>query len=358
MLMLVLVTDGSLSVSRGQVRPYIHAENLDYSHQTDAVTVNKTNDPLPVSSTPNVPTTSSGLPVEPISASALEVREAGYIESPEYADEGWNPPSLNIQTARHPYDHFWFIRPVSASSVNYSLPYYHFGTDGPENSYRLHHGVDLSNPVGVEVRAAGSGTVIWADKGHFNTYEAITSYGNVIVIQHDFGYRGQNIYTLYAHLNDFVIEVGDHVEVGDVIGHIGQTGNVTGPHVHFEVRIGKDFYYNVRNPEMWMAPYVNTGIVLGRLETSLGNLVYDADLELIDPIRGFTRSRTSSYSGSGVQSDDLWNENFVFSNIPEGYYLVHAYHEDEYWTGEVRVTAGMSNWVDLIPSLPPDDEEQ
>lgn len=309
-----------------------------------------------------IPHTSGALPtignnqsLQAIAVAAQEVESAASSAPPIRRISDWNPPSLSNPTAIHPYDHYWFIRPVSSSHINYSLPYYHFGTNGPTDDYRLHHGVDLSNPVGVEIRAAGSGTVIWADKGHFNEHEAITSYGNVIVIEHDFGYQGEALYTLYAHLNEFAVTEGQHVEAGEVIGFIGQTGNVTGPHVHFEVRVGRDFYYDVYNPELWMAPYINTGIVLGHLETSLGENIYDADIELIDPIKGYAIAKTSTYSGTGVQSDQLWDENFVFANVPTGFYLVHAFYQDDYWVGEISVIAGMSNWVELKPALPPEE---
>jgi murein DD-endopeptidase MepM/ murein hydrolase activator NlpD len=114
-----------------------------------------------------------------------------------------------------------------------------FGSDGPEeqNPYRIHHGIDMPNSIGETVRAAASGTVMWAAEGVFqNSY----SYGNVVLIQHEFSYRGQTLYTLYAHLSAALVQTGQHVEAGDAIALVGATGNVSGPHVHFEVRLAKN----------------------------------------------------------------------------------------------------------------------
>ena len=91
----------------------------------------------------------------------------------------------------------------------------------------MHWGVDLVAAQGAAVYAAATGKVVecgW-DKG---------GYGNVIVIQHD-GFA-----TRYAHLDNFVrgIEGGKRVNIGDHIGFCGSTGDSTGPHLHFEIRVG------------------------------------------------------------------------------------------------------------------------
>jgi murein DD-endopeptidase MepM/ murein hydrolase activator NlpD len=65
------------------------------------------------------------------------------------------------------------------------------------------------------------------------TASARGGYGNVIVIDH-----GDGMSTVYAHLSKFNVEAGDELKVGDDIGDIGSTGNSTGPHLHFEIRLG------------------------------------------------------------------------------------------------------------------------
>jgi murein DD-endopeptidase MepM/ murein hydrolase activator NlpD len=261
--------------------------------------------------------------------------------------ENWNPPALEVPIAHNPRDHYWFIRPVAAKYQNFELSTYPYGSNGPENDLRIHHGIDLPNPIGVEVLAAGKGTVIMAQKGFSSELENISSYGNVIVIDHDFGYNGQHIYTLYAHLSAILVQPNDHVDSGQVIGLIGNTGQVTGPHVHFEVRIGRDTYGSVRNPILWMAPYENTGVIAGRVGFSDRSAVNDAIVTLIDAATGNVVDRTDTYAGFGVNSDDNWNENFVFPDVPAGHYLVTSTYNTATWTGTVDVIPGATNWVNL-----------
>lgn len=86
-------------------------------------------------------------------------------------------------------------------------------------------GVDIPNRLGTTVVASGSGTVIRAEYGWSG------GYGNVVEIDH-----GNGLKTLYAHLNDILVAVGDYKTKGEPVGFMGETGNATGPHVHFEVR--------------------------------------------------------------------------------------------------------------------------
>ncbi len=90
----------------------------------------------------------------------------------------------------------------------------------------FHTGIDLAMPIGTAVRAADSGTVTTAGwQG---------AYGRTIIVDHG----GGEIVTVYAHLNSTSVSVGDVVSRGDVIGYSGNTGRSTGPHLHFEVRVG------------------------------------------------------------------------------------------------------------------------
>lgn len=90
---------------------------------------------------------------------------------------------------------------------------------------RMHNGVDMDGAMGDRIKAAKAGTVILAGvKG---------GYGNTVMIDH-----GGGMVTLYAHQSQLGVSVGDKVSTGQVIGYVGSTGQSTGPHLHFEVRIG------------------------------------------------------------------------------------------------------------------------
>jgi murein DD-endopeptidase MepM/ murein hydrolase activator NlpD len=101
------------------------------------------------------------------------------------------------------------------------------------HGWRAHTGVDFAAPLGTRVRAAGDGVVEFAG--------VKPGYGNVVILRH----RGQYS-TVYAHLQRFVpgIRRGTRVVQGDFIGHVGQTGWATGPHLHYEFRVGD----HARNP--------------------------------------------------------------------------------------------------------------
>jgi len=87
----------------------------------------------------------------------------------------------------------------------------------------FHAGVDISSSYGDEVRAAAEGLVV--------AVEERSGYGRMVVIDHGFG-----LSTLYGHLSEFKTRVGMRVKRGEIIGAVGMSGRVTGPHVHYEVR--------------------------------------------------------------------------------------------------------------------------
>lgn len=93
-----------------------------------------------------------------------------------------------------------------------------------------YNAVDLAGTMGSEVRAALGGTVIVSKSSGWNG-----GYGQYIVIKHANGTQ-----TLYSHLSSNAVGVGDVVAAGETIGGLGNTGKSTGPHLHFEVRGGRN----------------------------------------------------------------------------------------------------------------------
>jgi murein DD-endopeptidase MepM/ murein hydrolase activator NlpD len=94
---------------------------------------------------------------------------------------------------------------------------------GPRGD-RFHAGIDIEAPAGVPVGAAAAGEVTWAG--------VRSGWGLCVVVAH-----GQGIRTLYAHLGSATVSVGTPLSVGAQVGRVGSTGDSTGPHLHFEVRI-------------------------------------------------------------------------------------------------------------------------
>lgn len=89
---------------------------------------------------------------------------------------------------------------------------------------KFHAGIDVPAGIGNSILAADGGTVI------VSTYDG--GYGNYIMVNH-----GNGRVTLYAHMSSRAVDVGAEVKKGQVIGYVGSTGNSTGPHLHFEIRI-------------------------------------------------------------------------------------------------------------------------
>ena len=92
-------------------------------------------------------------------------------------------------------------------------------------SWRAHLGVDYGAPTGTAVRSVGDGVVQFAGRQN--------GYGNVVEVQHD-----KDRSTLYAHLSRIDVRKGQRVDQGDPVGAVGATGWATGPHLHFEFRVG------------------------------------------------------------------------------------------------------------------------
>lgn len=84
-----------------------------------------------------------------------------------------------------------------------------------------HTGTDIAAPEGTEVRAAADGKVLLSGGNYFYS-------GNMVILDHGDGLR-----TIYAHLKEAKVNVGDEVKQGEVIGLVGKTGRATGPHLHW-----------------------------------------------------------------------------------------------------------------------------
>ena len=104
----------------------------------------------------------------------------------------------------------------------------HFGVrNSPfrQQGVDFHRGIDIAAPIGTPVYAPAKGVVAFAG--------VQGGYGNVIFVKH----RG-GLSTRYGHLDKILVKEGQKVERGDIIGHVGNTGRSTGPHLHYEVRVG------------------------------------------------------------------------------------------------------------------------
>ncbi len=119
-----------------------------------------------------------------------------------------------------------FIKPISGVITS------RFGSRESIRS-SAHRGLDIAAPTGTPIKAAASGTVVSAG------YSG--SYGKMMLISH-----GNGVQTLYGHCSQLNVSAGQTVTQGQIIGKVGTTGHVTGPHLHLEVRIN-GVLYNPQN---------------------------------------------------------------------------------------------------------------
>lgn len=286
--------------------------------------------------------TPEGLGVRPNQAQQLFVPDAG----PEAPVDG-RPPPMNVPLSINPDDHYLLSRPIPSRSRNYDLEWYPFGNDvlKPElDPYRIHHGLDFPNDTGTPVLAAGSGTVIHAGALP-SPRNGVNYYGNTVVIEHDWQWNGQDVFTLYAHTLELFVQQGDRVEQGQLIAGVGSSGEVSGPHLHFEVRVGQNLYGDARNPMLWMAPFEGMGTIAGRFVDKNGRFLTNATVRL-RPVNVPIAPRTQlTYSGT-IQSDPTWNENFVFGDLPAGEYeLLLTGIDNIQYIRELEVRPGQTTFV-------------
>jgi murein DD-endopeptidase MepM/ murein hydrolase activator NlpD len=115
------------------------------------------------------------------------------------------------------------IQPVNNKELKRMASGYGWRVDPVYGTRKMHWGTDFSSEIGTEIYATGRGVAEAVEKNSWG-------YGNEVVLNHGFGYK-----TRYAHMSSYVVEIGDTVQRGDLLGFVGSTGKSTGPHLHYEV---------------------------------------------------------------------------------------------------------------------------
>jgi murein DD-endopeptidase MepM/ murein hydrolase activator NlpD len=276
-----------------------------------------------ITETPTLlPVTEAPIPLPTATAGAMQLFFPTVIpvQGAEY-----RPPLYPVPWALSAFDHFFFSAPIAAAYPGNPEWDYRYGGVffGPDI---IHTGVDLPAPRGTDVLAAGPGTVVWAGLGLYTGSPDSTKdpYGLAVAIRHDFGYQGQQLYTIYAHMEEISVIAGQWLRTGDVIGKVGSTGNATGPHLHFEVRLGNNYFYDTRNPELWVAPPQGYGVLAGRVMADYGSSLLNY-LVFLKNIQTDTKYMVYTYaSDATINSDAYYNENIVLGNLPAGVYELNV----------------------------------
>jgi murein DD-endopeptidase MepM/ murein hydrolase activator NlpD len=175
---------------------------------------------------------------------SFEFSQKIYVQDGGYAYDSplvVNSETVDVENTK-PEDFEWFstVEPVTPDRLweglfAYPVPDYlkecftsFFGNRRSYNSSAyvyFHTGLDFCGSDGAEIYAPAPGVVVLV--------ESLIVRGNATVIDHGWG-----VYTAYAHQSEILVDVGDRVEVGQLIGRVGSTGRITGPHLHWEVIVG------------------------------------------------------------------------------------------------------------------------
>lgn len=259
------------------------------------------------------------------------------------------PPELCAYAAQ-----FFLARPIAPDGHDSVDITYRFGsTQGGQRE--PHHGVEFLNPYGTPVLAAADGLVVVAgddmqptsERGvwpitYFGMYANF--YGRLVIIEHavpeallqTFPDLPQPIYTVYAHLSEITVQPGQAVKAGEQIGKVGMAGIAQGPHLHFEVRLGKETYSSyasVSNPELWLTPHVGeNGQLNGGLAVRFLN-IYGQDHMMSSLVLEHLPNGPDQpndleihlvcYEEKGMLGRYPWKEGFAIGDLPPGLYRLN-----------------------------------
>lgn len=260
-----------------------------------------------------------------------------YTERPALYPVPWAPT---------PYDHFYFSRPIAADYSGWAYPDYRYG--GVFFPGIVHTGVDLQAKMKTPILAAASGKVTWAGYGaSTGTYNKDDPYGLAVIIRHDFGWQGKNLYTLYAHFDQVDVSRGQYVETGTRLGLSGRTGKTTGPHLHFEVLLMDNGRFRSYNPELWLVPPQGWGVLAGRVMHT-GGLLLEGHLVTVRSLETNKTYRGHTYHRGPVNSDPYYQENLVISDIPAGLYEIRIDHLGRRYLLTIEIHPGQVTYFTFL----------
>jgi murein DD-endopeptidase MepM/ murein hydrolase activator NlpD len=255
-------------------------------------------------------------------------------------------------------DHYWVGNPFADFSANrFASPSYQFGSTAG-NRYRPHHGIDISNPSGTPVQAAVEGEVVHAgldDPDALGPYPNF--YGKTVVIRLDrrlpVAGGEMDVFVLYGHLSEVLVEVGQRVQPPDIVGLVGMTGIAIGPHLHLEMRLGSNTYDHSVNPYLWVTPAPGNGTVAVRVLTADGRTWAGAKVSIARFEGGkavWARQIETYLDTENIGPDPAWGENGAMGDVPAGYYYLIASINGENLRAEFPVAAGETSFVEIRTS--------
>ena len=312
--------------------------------------------------------TPAGWQAQPLAAAAFPPANAVLIGRVLYRGTpcGLRPATDTLPCIRHsapdagaPRDPLtiWLKRPIARTDNAYIDQTYRYGST-MGGFFQQHQGVEFNNPDGTPVMAALGGRVVYAGRAEEGA--------NTIAIRHDTTVKAEGktlrLYSIYYHNSSLAVKVGDRVKTGQVIARVGNTGRATNDHLHLELAasptdsIGaivdsmQRFPPYTVNPELWIEPLPNTGIVAGQVFDASGAAVPQARIYGIvkrDPIE--TPFSYAETYGDKAHGHPLYHEHFAVSDVPVGEYVLGTQIGGKKVYRHVTVEAGKLTWVVFKP---------
>lgn len=180
---------------------------------------------------PQLPAVPQGGPHVPAPAGAVPQAQAQRLQELQTELEQATQAAARIQASLDPIMDAWSRTPSVAPTAGYISSGFGvrldpFGNNqGETGLMETHTGIDISNDLDTPIQATADGTVEQAGW--------INGYGNAVTIRHT-----SQLETLYGHMDEIKVKVGQAISRGDIIGLMGHTGRATGNHCHYEVRVG------------------------------------------------------------------------------------------------------------------------
>lgn len=220
---------------------------------------------------------------------------------------------------------FRIMRPVPDTVQNNGD--YLYGEPNFQNPLLAHTGLDISIRYDT-VKSASNGMVISVG---YNPNDTVGGYepggaGNYIIVRSI--WENKLVYFNYYHLKKPLKSLYDSVKTGMPIAISGNTGNSTGPHLHFEIRMyysGYSYTRTRRNPELWFG-MTGTGTIYGRVPNAVNSTRVDInpDPKPRPPYTTFSYGLTYNFNDTYIGSDDIYNENYAFGDVKPGTYIITA----------------------------------
>jgi murein DD-endopeptidase MepM/ murein hydrolase activator NlpD len=238
--------------------------------------------------------------------------------------------------------------PLPAAGRNTGYPY---GSDG-SGRYLLHNGLDMADENDALAGALADGTVIVARDDLDEMFGwRCDWYGELVVIRLDELWNEQPVYVLYGHIRDVQVTEGQRVERGDPVAREGAAGVAVVPHLHLEVRAGRNAFGATQNPLLWVAPWSGSGVIAGRLVDPDGRAWQGVTVTLIDRSGEADFLNTWTYLDDPhhlIRPDASLAENFVFGPVAAGAYDVYAKIQGVEYRQPVEVRDGEISTVEIV----------